>query len=380
MIDWRRGGWTGSLNKCVQREVREHMRTNSAARRCRYPWSLWLLRCFFADRSFLQFVAFYVGIAAIVAVLEIVIARYLPELLPQWTRSGPPGAGVKVLLTNVASFLITAQVGVLGVIAIAIGLVTLIAQREDAGTDVKVYYHESFAVEVVASSLALLFVLIAQLLWPLQFLLHRFGEGTELQIFKLVLTAVHMGWLLVNLSGLAHFITTTFHFVQKSTREQLRERYTANVIQPVEMTRQLRLKFYETAGCDLIEIATAGGRGTIQDDLIVTFGFDLGKPGDVELESSFVRPAVVHDVRVRWVRWVAKRWWRRCLADPSVGRNSGVAEYGADKPLLVFTPQLDRPLTGKVAWCWRRGGVPLTRFERWVVEWSFRFRKTADEV
>jgi hypothetical protein len=379
MIDWRRGGWTGSLNKWVRREVREHMRTNSAARRCRYPWPLRLLRSFFADRAFMQFVAIYIGIAALVAALEIIMARYLPGLLPQWTRSGPPGTDIKALVTNVASYLITAQVGVLGVIAIAIGLVTLIAQREDAGTDVKVYYHESFAVEVVASSLALLFVLIAQLLWPLQFLLHRFGEGTELQVFKLFLTTVHMSWLLVNLSGLAHFITTTFRFVQKSAREQLRERYTANIVQPVEMTRQLRLKLYEMAGSDLIEADTAGGTATQQDDLVVTFGFDWGKPTNVELEKSFVRPAVVHDVRVRWVRWVAKRWWRRCLANLSGGRDSRIGGLAADKPLLVFTPQLDEPLRGKVAWCWRRGGVPLTRFERWVVERSFKFGKASDE-
>lgn len=146
------------------------------------------------------------------------------------------------------------------------------------------------------------------------------------------------------------------------------------------MTRRLRLKLYEMAGSDLIETETPGGRGTQQDDLVVTFGFDWGKPVIVELEKSFARPVVVHDVRVRWVRWVAARWRRRCLANPSGGRNSKVGGLAADKPLLVFTPQLDTPLRGKVAWCCRRGGVPLTRFERWVVEWSFRFRKASDEA
>ena len=380
MIDWRRGGWTGSLNKWVRREIREHMRTNSAARRCRYPWPLQLLRAFFADRSFWQFVNFYVCIAVVMAVLEILVSRYLPRALPEWTRSGTPSPDFEERLSDLASYLITAQVGVLGVIAIAIGLVTLIAQREDAGTDVKVYYHESFAVEVVASSLALLVVLIAQLLWPLQFLLHLFGEGTELQLSKLLLTIAHIGWLLVNLSGLAHFITTTFRFVQKSAREALRERYTANVVQPADMTRQLRLKLYELAGSDLIETKEADGNGAQNDDLVASFGFDMGKPKNVELERNFARASVVHDVRIRWVRWVAKRWWLRCQANPPEQPDPQLGRPTADKPLLVFTPKLDVPLRGKVAWCQRRGGVPLTRFERWVIRQSFRFRKDSDEA
>lgn len=379
MIDWRLGGWTGSLNKWVRREVGEHMRTNSAARRCRYPLPLRLLRGFFSNHSFVQFIAIYTGVAIAMVMFELVIAHYPPTLLPEWTRSGPPGANIKTLLVDIAGYLITAQVGVLGVIAIAIGLVTLIAQREDAGTDVKVYYHESFAVEVVASSLALLVVLIAQLLWPLQFLLHRFGEGTDLQIFKLVLTIIHMGWLLMNLAGLAHFITTTFRFVQKSAREELRERYTANVVQPFEMTKQLRLKLYELAGSDLIGTDTASGDKRRNGDLVVTFGFDWGKPNEVELEQSFVRPTVVYDVRIRWVRWVAKRWWKRCHAKPSPDKKPRIGEIGNDEPRLVLTPQLEVPLKGKVAWCWRQGGVPLTRFERWVVEHSFRFREASDE-
>ncbi len=108
--------------------------------------------------------------------LELFVSRYGPEVIPAWTRSGLPGTDIKALLNTLAGYLITAQVGVLGVIAIAIGLVTLIVQTDDSRTDVQVYYHESLAVEVVASNLALLTVLVAQILWPLHFLLHRLGE------------------------------------------------------------------------------------------------------------------------------------------------------------------------------------------------------------
>lgn len=152
------------------------------------------------------------------------------------------------MLLNVSSYLLGAQVGVLGVLSLALALVTLIAQRESSSTDVKVYYHESLAFEIVASCVALMAVLCAQLLWPAQFLLHRLGFGTELLVFKFGLLGIHIGWLLLNLVGLAHFIATTFGFVQQSAREALRERYTVNIVQGREMTSRLRHQLYWLGG------------------------------------------------------------------------------------------------------------------------------------
>jgi hypothetical protein len=213
MTDWRRGGWAGSLNGCVRREVREHLGENAAARRARYPKALRVLRRIFADRTFSQFVIVYTIFNVVLALAELFLARAYPGSLPAWTISGPPGPDIKMLLMNTDSYLIAAQVGVLGVISIAVGLVTLIAQREGSSTDVQLYYHESLAFEVFASCIALLLILCVQLLWPLQFLLHRIGEGTDLQIFKLLLLGIHIGWLALNLWALAHFVATTFRFV-----------------------------------------------------------------------------------------------------------------------------------------------------------------------
>ena len=112
----------------------------------------------FDNGTFGRFIAAYVALDFVMGLAE--IQAYFPSLLPAWTGS----LDVKSLVTNVASYLITAQVGVLGVVSIAIGLVTIIAQRENASTDVQVYYHESLAFGVVASSIALLAVLCVELL------------------------------------------------------------------------------------------------------------------------------------------------------------------------------------------------------------------------
>lgn len=375
MIDWHQGGWTGSLKKWVRNEIRQQCRDNLAVRRRRYSWSLRVLRCALAQRSFGRFLAIYATLTFAMLLLELVVPRYWPEVIPAWTRSGPPGTDIKALLNTLAGYLITAQVGVLGVIAIAIGLVTLIVQTEDSSTDVQVYYHESLAVEVVASNLALLTVLVAQIVWPLQFLLHRLGEGTDLQLFKLVLATAHVTWLLVNLTGLAHFVVTTFRFVQKGHRELLRERYTANILHPEETARRVTSWVYANAGASLIE-----ANRLLDPDTTITFGFDWGQPERVELERDFDPPMVVHDVRFRWIRWAVRRWSARCHREARNGQARRIAGLAHAEPKLVFTPQLDVPLRGRVVWCWTMGAVPLTSLERFVIERSFRFRRVPHEA
>src|SRR4051794_9440404 len=128
MIDWRRGGWTGSLNAWVRREVREHMRDNAVARQARYSVPQRLLRLIFANRTVGKFIAIYVVVELLAVVTEFAAVRYFPFVLPAWTLS-TPGLDIRTLLISVASHLISAQVGVLGVISIAIGVVALIASR-----------------------------------------------------------------------------------------------------------------------------------------------------------------------------------------------------------------------------------------------------------
>ena len=240
MTDWKRGGWTGSLNAWVRREVREHFRENASARRARYPRVTRLLHRIFDNGTFGLFIALYIAFALSVGFAELVLPAYLPNSLPRWTGS----TDIKSLLTNVASYLITAQVGVLGVVSIAIGLVTIIAQRENASTDVQVYYHESLAFGVVASSIALLAVLCAQLLWPVQFTPALVWVWNGPGSFKLIRPrSTSLGFS----STSAAWRTSSpppLLFVQQTAREGLRERYTTNVVLPVEMRKRLREQLY----------------------------------------------------------------------------------------------------------------------------------------
>lgn len=373
MTDWKRGGWTGSLNRWVRREINEHFRENAVAKRARYSRFTLLLHRVFDQGTFGRFIALYAILVLFVGLAEFAVARYLPHWLPGWTAAPE----IKSLLTNVASYLITAQVGVLGVVSIAIGLVTIIAQRENASTDVQVYYHESLAFGVVASSIALLAVLCAQLLWPLQFALHWAGYGRGLQFFKIVLTAAHNAWLLLNLCGMAHFVATTLAFVQQKAREVQRERYTANVVVPVEMRKRLRQQLFLMAGPEFVKETcppgTAGDR-----EPTVYLGNDFSNAGDVEVSVTPRKGVVLTDVRMVLVRWAVCRWLTRSMA----ARGNQQEEVGrlTHEPLLLFPPRLDVAPEPEKGLCRRRGGLPLTKMEKLALRYAFKFRRKSDDT
>jgi hypothetical protein len=373
MINWRRGGWTGSLNRWVRREVREHMRSNPAAVRVRYSLGVRALRQFFRIGTFGRLLGLYFLIDLLFVAAEAVGASAVPNWLPSWTASISPGPDIKALVLNVSSYFVSTQVGLLGVVSLALALVTLVSQRESSATDVQLYYHESLSFELVASCMSLLAVLCIQFLWPLQFVLHRISLGTDLQVFKLGLLGVHLAWLLLNVGAVAYFIVTTFRFVQQSARERLRERYTANIVVPIEMTARLRQQLYNLATNQLVDQHENNGDGHPS----VTFGFDLGEPDAIEISTTFVQLAALHDVHMIWVRWVVRRWLARSIKND---HGQAVVAGLTSHSLLWFAPHIDQPMHGECGWCKRRGGVPLTRLEKFVLRRSFRFVEISDDA
>ncbi len=202
MSVWSNGGVLGSLRKRVARDIREHQRTNAALQSARYPVSVRCLRAFFGKRTLPGFVIPYVVIVALLLVLESVLSAFYPSFIPAWTASD----SVKPLLKDVTGYFLGAQAVVIGLLfPIAVALVTLIVQREEASStisEVQVYYNETLAYRIGASGLGLSIVLAVQLLWPGQFAIHLIGLGTSFQFFKVILTGFHAVWLVINLSAL----------------------------------------------------------------------------------------------------------------------------------------------------------------------------------
>ena len=106
------------------------------------------------------------------------ITKHCHRLLPDWGTFDLPG-----FIKDITSYLIMSQIEILGIIAVAVGIVTLLSQGDEgssATTDVRLYYSESLTYEVVTSGVALSVILFVQLFWPGQFILHRVqGHGQD---------------------------------------------------------------------------------------------------------------------------------------------------------------------------------------------------------
>ncbi len=373
MIDWRLGGWTGSVNKYARNEVREQLRGNPIAQRVRPGPANRLMRYLFGSSTFGTFIRIYFIMSVSLFLAEALFSWLVPIYLSAW--SAPDAKFVEEVssyIVNVSGYLLGAQIGLLSVISLALALVTLIAQHAGSSTDVQVYYHESFSFELVASCVALAAVLCVQLLWPFQALLQLTGLGAGITTFKFSLLVAHLVWLLTNMAGVAYFITITFRFVQQSTRELLRERYTAYVLMPRDMVERVRPQLYLSASTELLGPIDPSEQNQRPS---VMFGTGIDGFRNVEIQSHFRRPMALADVRMIWVRWVLRRWSERCLANAVAQPDSSFAGLRRQEPSICFSPHLDQALTGHVAWCRRDGVVPLTRLERFVLRRAFIFRR-----
>jgi hypothetical protein len=81
-----------------------------------------MIRELIVERSFVAFLGAYLFLDLVVLMAEIIVNLHFPAELPGWTTPE-----LKVELKDVASYLIAPQVGVLGMVSVAIGIVALIS-------------------------------------------------------------------------------------------------------------------------------------------------------------------------------------------------------------------------------------------------------------
>jgi hypothetical protein len=230
MADKLGRGLLGSLRRRVAYETRLHRVENSAMRRARYSLPQRVVRKVLSGNGFAWFVGVYVAYTLLVAVLGVAATSYVPHLLPTWKPDEIKE--INGFIKDATSYLLSVQVGLLAVVSIAVGLVTLIAQRDDGSstsTDVQLYYNGALAYEMVASSVALLLDLCVQIFWPLDHAMHTLARDQAAPIVKIVLTGVHLSWLAINIGAFAQFVAMSLRFVEPKARKHARaihrERY-----------------------------------------------------------------------------------------------------------------------------------------------------------
>jgi hypothetical protein len=359
----------GSIRRRANYELRQLARANRQAQLARYGVARRCLRFCIGERNIFWFLSFYLLVCAVACLCEGYVTATHPAWLPGWVDDGVLGR-----LKDFGGFLITAQVGLLAVVSVAVGVVTFIAQRDDrtSTTEVGLYYTESLSYEIVASSSALLLVLCVQLFWPLQGLLHILGYGGRDMVFAVSLTVLHACWLALNVLLFSQFLLVTLRFVEPKARERMRKRFTANIITPNYNRANLLNMLYMHAPGAMVPDADSK-KGTY-----ITFGYGtVSDGGEVEIETDFRRPTKLFDVWTRPLGIVLRRWHARSVksldANPK-RRNLFGGNLIALALRLGFESVYDQPF----GWAVRLRGSPLQQWEKWVIRQCFRFRRFHD--
>jgi hypothetical protein len=143
-----------------------------------------------------------------------------------WARASDQ---MNARLKDINSYLLAGQATIVGLIVpLALTAVTTIAARTTAGSKgatVRTYYDLSRVQLLIFSGIALLLITAAQLFWPIHFTLYRFGYASNFMLSKILLTASHGMWFIVNLILALSFIRTTLDFISPVGRRQIRKSY-----------------------------------------------------------------------------------------------------------------------------------------------------------
>lgn len=298
----------------------------------------------------------FVWIAVLCA--EVTFVWYWPCLLPALGGETLPG-----LLKDFAGFFLATQVGILAIVAVAVGIVTFIVQENEgvgATANIRLYYSEGFAYELTQSGVALLLVLIAQLFWPLHPALHLIGWGTNDLVFEVVLTLIHSAWLALNVCLFLYFIITSLNFLDPTARAVMRKRYTASVGIPGDLTDTLFDHFYRNSRDELLSSLDSAREPTIGFHRLHLIADDP----TAEVVKEVKKPAILHDLRLRLLAPVIRSWIRR-------SRSNG---RGESLPSLVFPGETGGEDDEKVELVLRDGGAQFRFWDRVLVGLSFDFR------
>lgn len=150
-----------------------------------------------------------------------------------WARASDQ---MNARLKDINSYLLAGQAAIVGLIVpLALTAVTAIAIRATAGSKgatVLTYYDLSRINLLILSGIALLLITTAQLFWPIHFALYRFGYAANFMLSKVLLTALHGMWFIVNLVLTWNFIRTTLDFMSPVGRRRMRREYVNSRVLP----------------------------------------------------------------------------------------------------------------------------------------------------
>lgn len=356
-------GLLQSLRARVDADVHDLIRENKSLRRARYGWGQRLLKSWIVGHPVVAVLSAYCVSIGILILAEWLESRFAPCLYGAVSHAD--------FSKDAAGFFLSAQIGILAVLTVAISVVTLLTQKDDGSavnTDVRLYYVESYSHELAASGILLSGAVVLQLFWPLQPLVVLLAGGEAVEQFKLCITAVHATWLILNLYLFLHFINMTLKFVEPPSRARLRKQYSANEIIPRDVRRRLMAVYYGNAPAQLLGVTE------LREGPHVSFGMGLisSEQAVTEISRSFNAPSRLVDVWLLPLGFALRRWHQRTRKQGQSRSQFDQIHWDGDLAILINLQVVQEEKFDLVV---RKGGVPLTWLERFLVGISFRFAK-----
>jgi len=355
---------TGSIRARVELEVKSHLKQNEAIRTERDPLMARGFRRALEGRTFLGFLWIYALVDTLCVLSQYFCSRYLPANYFAWL----PILDSEIVPKDLPTYLAAIQAALIAIVAVPVGLITYIGQRDDSTREIELYYRQSLAHEVFSSSLALLVVLTVQLLWPAQLLLHHFVPHP---VFELDLSVAHVAWLVLNLGIAAKFITISLRYVDPRQRQKIRRSHIVNCILPTHLRAHLKLFYYSNTALEFLPQQRRGGF----DNPVILFGRSARLEGSKEeCVKTFKSPTVLGDLHLRVLGLALRPWLTRSI-ESSAPRRPGAARFA---PFIGFLPDLDHPVRGRSAWCVSQRCVPLRWHERQLIGLAFHLRRVGN--
>lgn len=350
----------GSLHAAARAEAEAQLRANPTASMLLDPtWRRILTRAYSALRAHVLLVGY-----ALVAILlgagvwlnEWYCGRYgaVIEMPTVFLAS----KGRTEALQELTGLIITTQVGLLGVIAIAVALVTLLGDRSDTRVHTRAYFHQSMVWAIAQSTGALLVVLSAQVLWPLEVVLHAFGVSEHSLFAPIALSIVHVVWGATNVLATTYFVSLSLAYADHATRLMYVQRFLVNIAYPQDIARRIQAERRR----QLIGERHATRLG-VSLELYPANYF----PGVPVVFGPKGRDWVLVDVWSRPFRWAMMSWMRRVSIIPGADPYPG--------PFIAFPIDINDRVLGRQPICVVGDVTGPNNRERFLLRVSHRFRR-----
>ena len=366
---WPGGGCLGSLSKHAQQEVEQHKKSNHSLLKKRVSIRVRFLQRFFGEYSLLKHISGYLLFAFVWALLIFIFgdiessyALSIYQKVSVWLESNENLNVLKETIADANAAALTIQATIIALIfPVVVGLVTLLMRR-GAGSinpDIQVYYYESLAYNIAASSLALVIVLSINVFFPPDGYINILAKKeNNIVVFQAGLSALHLFWLIINIIGLWHFLKTSMDFVQPEKRRIIRQQFAANKAVPIEMAENLKIHIYQNAAEYLARYANIP-----KDKIKFEEGRFISARSEVVINIPSTK--MLTDVKMEIFILCINRWLKRA--------NKNENSDG----LLIFPISMTYPhISGAVTLCSFTGETQLKPVERFLIERAFVFKES----